>query len=199
MGAAESLDPRDESEAERDDRNLAELLQELRVAGLGVQVLFGFLLSLPFTTRFTQLSHGQRNLYLGSLVLAAVATALLLAPVAYHRLVFRRGQKERLVRAANVMAILGLAAVGLAVSAAVLLVTGYVVGGPAAALITVLVFCMFGGLWFAFPLAHRRLPGPGPCAQASRSIGQLMQRGPPRPRPSSPPGTVITSMPFSCR
>ena len=97
------------------------------------------------------------------------------------------------------MAILGLAAVGLAVSAAVLLVTGYVVGGLAAALITVLVFCMFGGLWFAFPLAHRRLPGPGPCAQASRSIGQLMQRGPPRPRPSSPPGTVITSMPFSCR
>ena len=130
MGAAESQDPRDESEAERDDRNLAELLQELRVAGLGVQVLFGFLLSLPFTTRFARLSHGQRNLYLGSLVLAAVATALLLAPVAYHRLVFRRGQKERLVRAANVMAILGLAAVGLAVSAAVLLVTGYVVCGP---------------------------------------------------------------------
>ncbi len=156
MGSAESPDPRGESEAQRDDRNLAELLQELRVAGLGVQVLFGFLLSLPFTARFTGLSHDQRNLYLGSLVLAAVATALLLAPVAYHRLVFRRGQKERLVRAASVFAILGLATVGLAVSAAVLLVTSYVVGGPAAALITVLVFCMFGGLWFAFPLARRR-------------------------------------------
>jgi hypothetical protein len=156
MGPSGSADPRDESEAERDDRNLAELLQELRVAGLGVQVLFGFLLSLPFTTRFTHLSHGQRNLYLASLVLSAVATALLLGPVAYHRLVFRRGQKEALVRVANVMAILGLATVGLAVSAAVLLVTGYVVGGLAAAVITALVFCMFGGLWFVLPLTRRR-------------------------------------------
>src|ERR1700735_3969030 len=101
-------DPRDESEAQRDDRNLAELLQELRVAGLGVQVLFGFLLSLPFTSRFEKLSHDQRQLYVTSLMLAAVSTALLLAPVAYHRLVFRRHQKERLVRAANIMAIGGL-------------------------------------------------------------------------------------------
>ena len=116
-----SPDPRDESEAQRDDRNLAELLQELRVAGLGVQVLFGFLLSLPFTNRFDKLGPAQRDLYLASLVLAAVATALLVGPVAYHRLVFRRRQKESLVRAASVMAIAGLAAVGLAVSAAVLL------------------------------------------------------------------------------
>src|SRR5580704_3592650 len=149
-------DDRDESEAERDDRNLAELLQELRVAGLGVQVLFGFLLSLPFTNRFTHLSPGQRNLYLATLVLAAVATALLLGPVAYHRLVFRQGQKERLVRAANVMAIAGLGTVGLAVSAAVLLVTDYVSSGLTAGLITAFVTIVFAGLWFAFPLAHRR-------------------------------------------
>jgi hypothetical protein len=156
MGPERSPDPRDESEAERDDRNLAELLQELRVVGLGVQVLFGFLLSLPFTTRFTRLSHDQRGLYVASLVLAAVATALLVGPVAYHRLVFRRGQKESLVRSASVMEILGLITVGLAVSAAVLLVTSYVVGNPAAALISVFVFCVFGILWFAFPLARRR-------------------------------------------
>ena len=156
MGSAVSPDPRHESEAERDDRNLAEILQELRVAGLGVQVLFGFLLSLPFTNRFTQLSHGQRGLYLASLVLAAAATALLLGPVAYHRLVFRRGQKEGLVQSANVMAILGLAAVGLAVSAAVLLVTSYVAGPVTAALTTAFVFCAFAGLWFAFPLTRRR-------------------------------------------
>ena len=155
MALAESPDPRDESEAERDDRNLAELLQELRVTGLGVQVLFGFLLSLPFTNRFTKLSQGQRDLYLATLVLAAVATALLLGPVAYHRLVFRRGQKERLVRAASVMAITGLATVGLAVSAAVLLVTGFVASPLPAALITAFVTCMFGALWFAFPLARR--------------------------------------------
>ena len=89
-------------------------------------------------------------------MLAAVATALLLGPVAYHRLVFRQGQKERLVRAASAMAIAGLATVGLAVSAAVLLVTGFVVGGLPAVLISVLVACMFGLLWFAFPLTRRR-------------------------------------------
>ncbi len=156
MQAAGSLDPRNESEAERDDRNLAELLQELRVTGLGVQVLFGFLLSLPFTTRFARLSHGQRDLYLATLVLSALATALLLGPVAYHRLVFRRGQKESLVRTASVMAIGGLAVVGLAVSAAVLLVTGFVASAVPAVLITVFVVCVFGTLWFAFPLARRR-------------------------------------------
>jgi uncharacterized protein DUF6328 len=152
----ESADPRDESTAERDDRNLAELLQELRVAGLGVQVLFGFLLSLPFTNRFARLSHGQRDLYLATLVLSALATALLLGPVAYHRLVFRRGQKEGLVRTASVMATAGLAVVGLAVSAAVLLVTSFVASGATAALITVVVVCVFGSLWFALPLARRR-------------------------------------------
>ncbi len=155
MSSAQSPDPRDESEAERDDRNLAELLQELRVAGLGVQVLFGFLLSLPFTTRFTRLTHGERGLYLTSLVLAALATALLVGPVAYHRLVFRRGQKERLVRFANVMAILGLAAVSLAVSAAVLLVAGYVAGPVTGGVITAVVFGAFAGLWLVFPLTRR--------------------------------------------
>src|SRR5947207_12901201 len=116
-GEAKSPDPRDESEEERADRNLLELLQELRVAGLGVQVLFGFMLSLPFTTRFAKLSQPQRELYLASLLLAAISTALLLGPVAYHRLVFRRHQEEVLVKDANIMALSGLAAVGLAISA----------------------------------------------------------------------------------
>jgi hypothetical protein len=138
------------------------LLQELRVAGLGVQVLFGFLLSLPFTNRFSKLSQGERELYLACLVLAAVATALLLGPVAYHRMVFRRGQKESLVRAASIMAIVGLAAVGLAVSAAVLLVTGYVTSALPAALITAFITCTFGTLWFVFPLARRRDRHRGP-------------------------------------
>ncbi len=146
----------DETEAERDDRNLIELLQELRVAGLGVQVLFGFLLSLPFTNRFVQLSHPQRGLYVLSLVLAAISTALLLGPVAYHRLVFRQHQKEQLVKDANIMAILGLAAVGLAVSAAVLLVLSYVTKGLPAVIITVFVVCLFAGLWFVLPMARRR-------------------------------------------
>jgi Family of unknown function (DUF6328) len=149
-------DPRDETEAQRDDRNLAELLQELRISGLGVQVLFGFLLALPFTVRFARLSQAQQDLYLASLVLCAVATALLLGPVAYHRVVFRRRQKEPLVRAASVMAILGLAAVGLAISAAVLLAASTVTTGLPAWLITVFVAVLFGGLWFVFPLVRHR-------------------------------------------
>lgn len=146
---------RQESEEQRDDRNLVELVQELRVVGLGVQVLFGFLLSLPFTNRFDRLDGGQRGLYLASLVMSAVATALLIGPVAYHRLVFRQGLKEPLVRFANVLAIAGLAAVGTAVLLAVLLVTDYVAGALTAALITAFVACMFGGLWFTIPLSRR--------------------------------------------
>jgi hypothetical protein len=148
-------EPRDESQEERDDRNLAELLQELRVAGLGVQILFAFLLSIPFTTKFSRLNTAQRDLYVTTLLLSALATALLLAPVAYHRLLFRRREKEHLVRASNVLAILGLAAVGLAVSATVALVLSYVAAGLPAVLITIIVVCMFGGLWFALPLMRR--------------------------------------------
>ena len=145
-----------ETEAERDDRNLADLLQELRVAGLGIQIIFGYLLALPFTSKFSALGPGQRALYLTTLLLAAVATALLLGPVAYHRLVFRRGMKEDLVRFANTMAILGLAAVSAAVLVAVLLVTDYVAGALPGALITGLLACMLAWLWFAVPLTRRQ-------------------------------------------
>jgi uncharacterized membrane protein len=149
-----------ETETERNDRNLVDLLQELRVAGLGVQVLFGFMLSLPFTTRFAKLGPAQRDLYVASLLLAAISTALLVAPVAYHRLVFRQHQKERLVKDANVMALGGLAAVGLAISAAVLLVVSYVDTGWPVVAITVFVVCLYAGLWFALPLIRRRSRSP---------------------------------------
>jgi len=151
-----SQDPRQESVAQRADRNIAELVQELRVVGLGVQVLFGFLLSLPFTMRFTKLDGVQRDLYLTSLVLAAVATTLLIGPVAYHRLVFRQGMKEQLVRFANALAIFGLAAVAGAVLIAVLFVTDFVAGAVAAGLITAVLGCMLAVLWFAVPLTQRR-------------------------------------------
>ena len=155
MGSGEVPDSRQETGQQRDDRNLGELIQELRVAGLGVQVLFGFLLSLPFTARFAQLSTAQRDLYLATVILAAAATILLAGPVAYHRLVFRRGMKERVVRFANLLAILGLSAVGAAVLAAVLLVTWYVGGPLAGGLITAVLGVMVGGLWFAVPLVSR--------------------------------------------
>jgi hypothetical protein len=144
-----------ESDADRSDRNLAELLQELRVAGVGVQVLTGFLLSLPFTTRFSRLNGGQQDLYLASLTLAVTATALLMAPVAYHRLLFHRGKRASLVRTANAMALGGLATVGLAICTAVALVSSYVAGEAGAVPITMVVACLFAGLWFAFPLSRR--------------------------------------------
>jgi Family of unknown function (DUF6328) len=153
--AADS-DLRQESAAERDDRNLAELLQELRVISIGVQVLFGALLSLPFTTRFDRLDGVQRDLYLASLVLAAVATTLLLSPVAYHRVVFRRGLKEGLVRFANVMALVGLAAVGGAILTAVAMVIDYVDGTLPAIVVTGVVAVLLVTLWFAVPVARRR-------------------------------------------
>jgi Family of unknown function (DUF6328) len=156
VGTREVTGPRQETEEQRNDRNLSELVQELRVAGLGVQVLFGFLLSLPFSTKFSQISTGLRDLYLTTVVLAAVAIVLLAGPVAYHRLVFRRGMKERLVRFANLLAILGLTAVGAAMLSAVLLVTWYVAGALAGGLITAVIGVMLGGLWFAVPLVSRR-------------------------------------------
>jgi hypothetical protein len=148
-------DPRHETPEQRDDRNLIELLQELRVAGLGVQVLFGFLLAIPFTTRFARLGPAQRDLYVTTLILTALATALLLGPVAYHRLVFRMRRKEELVRAANVMAIAGLVTVALAVTAAMALVLSYVTPGLPAVVITAAALAVFASLWFAYPLSRR--------------------------------------------
>jgi hypothetical protein len=151
---------RNETEEERDDRNMAELLQELRVAGLGVQVLFGFLLALPFSVRFVKLSAEQRHLYVTTLLLAAASTALLCGPVAYHRLVFRRHEKGQLLRATNVMALAGLATVGLAVSAAVLLVVSFVNAGAPVPIIAAATVSAFVLLWLVFPLTQRHRAPP---------------------------------------
>jgi hypothetical protein len=132
-----------------------ELLQELRVAGLGVQVLFGFLLSLPFSVRFPNLDQAQRALYVASLTMSALSTALLCAPVAYHRTVFRRHQKSRLLRMANAMALLGLITVAMAISTAVLLVISFIERGVLVVLISAVVVVSFAVLWFALPLSSR--------------------------------------------
>lgn len=148
-------DPRNETEAQRDDRNMMELLNELRVAALGVQVLFGFLLSLPFTKRFVMLGPVQRDIFVADLLLCILATAMLLAPVAYHRVVFRRGLKESVVKNTSAMALAGLICVGLALTAAVVLVVSFVLSGASAVIIGILVICLFAMLWFVFPLAKR--------------------------------------------
>src|SRR5690349_23693414 len=99
---------RRETDEERADRNLSDLLQELRVALPGVQVLFAFLLTVPFTNRFDQLSGVEEKLYFGVLICTALATVLLTAPTVGHRILFRRQQKEYLVTVANNLSLVGL-------------------------------------------------------------------------------------------
>jgi hypothetical protein len=145
-----------ETPEQRDDRNLVDLLQELRVATLGVQVLFGFLLGLPFTVRFSHLHAWQRWLYVAVMMLSSTSVILLVAPVAYHRLLFRRHQLGYLLRAANVLAVGGMITVALAVSGAVLLVTSYVEPGMPAVVLAAIVGALFAGLWFALPVGRRK-------------------------------------------
>jgi O-antigen/teichoic acid export membrane protein len=145
----------DESEAERNNRNLSDLLQELRVAGLGVQVLFGFLLGLPFTVRFSRLDGLGRTLYQVSLLGAAVATAHLVSPVAYHRWIFRRHEKGRLLRYANVQAILGLAMVAVAACAAVWMTLLFVGLSSSEGLLAGATTGCFAALWFVIPIMDR--------------------------------------------
>ena len=162
-----------ETETERHNRNLNDLLQELRVAGLGVQMLFGFLLALPFTVRFTRLDRTQIDLYKGSLLLAALSTALLVAPVVYHRWVFRRHEKARLLKFANVMAISGLACVALAINCAVWLVLTFVGEGFVVAACASIVTACFRGLLVRRPdLRAAELGGP--------SAGLIRVHRPPR-------------------
>ena len=146
---------RDETPEERADRNLGELLQELRVAGIGVQVLFGFLLSLPFTSRFRVLDADQITLYTVTIVVAAAAIACLITPVAFHRMEFRRHEKGRVVSVSHAVSIVGLAAVALALSGSVALVMTMVHDGVVVPAIVALVVGLFTGLWFVLPLATR--------------------------------------------
>jgi len=146
-----------ESERERLDRNLEQLMTELRVAMPGVQILFGFLLAVPFANRFDETTDFQRDVYLVSLVAAGVATAFLIAPTAYHRMTFRRGEKKHLVFTATRWTIVGLMALAVAMDAAILLVADFLFDASLAIVLTAGMGALFTGLWFVFPLA-RRLP-----------------------------------------
>src|SRR4051794_33462351 len=119
---------RPESEEERADRNLSDLLQELRVALPGVQVLFGFLLTVPFTQRFEDLTSFQQKLYFGVLIAVALATVLLVAPTAGHRILFRRQQKEYIVTISNRLALAGLSLLALAMCGAITLISDFLFG-----------------------------------------------------------------------
>ncbi len=147
---------RDETEAERLDRNYGELLQELRVAQVGVQILFAALLTVAFTQPFGSVSSLQRGTYVVTLLAAACATALLIGPVAFHRIVFRHSQKADLVRNAHRMALGGLACLLVAVVGVVLLVLEQVLGRDPAIWYGVAVGIVLLSVWFVLPLVSRR-------------------------------------------
>jgi Family of unknown function (DUF6328) len=147
---------RNETDEERLDRNLGELLQELRVALPGVQVLFAFLLAVPFQQNFTKISDFDKTMYFVTLLLTALSAALLIAPSAYHRLTFRYQQKHRLVFVSNRLAIAGLAVLALAMTCAILLVTNVLWGTVATTVVTTtLVLATFVVLWAVLPLKRR--------------------------------------------
>ncbi len=147
---------REETEEERLDRNLGELLQELRVALPGVQVLFAFLLAVPFQRNFAKASLFDEKVYFATLLLTAISAALLIAPSAYHRLTFRYQQKHRLVFIANRLTIAGLGCLALAMTCAIMLVTDFLFGNLATTVVTTaLVLTMFLVLWAMLPLRRR--------------------------------------------
>jgi Family of unknown function (DUF6328) len=143
------------AEHERLNRNFNELLQELRVAQAGVQILFAFLLTLPFTQRFGKLSSFERDVYLVTLVLATFATVFLVAPVIQHRLNFRRDLKTHIVWDAHHMAILGLTCLAGAIVAAVFLVVHFLFGTAMLIVVMALVVGLFLATWIGLPLARR--------------------------------------------
>jgi hypothetical protein len=157
--AAKGSEPskgRRETKWERADRNMGELLQELRVALPGVQILFAFLLTVPFAQGFTRLEPAQRDLYFGVLMATALSTALLIAPSAHHRLLFRQRDKEHLVTMSNRLTIAGLMVLAVAITGAVLLIADLIFQGAQVWIFTAIAALMFIFLWVVMPLLRRR-------------------------------------------
>ncbi len=147
---------RDETDTERLDRNLIELLQEVRVVQTGVQVLFAFLLTVPFSSRFDEITGFQRGAYFAALVGAAAASVLLIAPTAVHRVLFRMGQKAYMVEVSNRLALGGLVSTAVAMIAVMLLVSDVMFGTAIAVAITIVTAAAFIAVWAGLPLRRRR-------------------------------------------
>ncbi|WMF04456.1 DUF6328 family protein [Micromonospora robiginosa] len=144
-----------ESEKQRWQRNFADLLQELRVAQTGVQILFAFLLTLPFSNGFTRTTEFQRDVYIVALLAAAASAAMIISPVAFHRALFRQGRKPELVRFAHRMATGGLFFMLIAMVSAVLLVSDFVLDRPIAFLLSAVTGVWFLLFWAILPFARR--------------------------------------------
>lgn len=149
-------DGRDETEAERLDRNWTELLQELRVTQTGTQILTGFLLTIPFQQRFSALDNGQLAIYLVLVGFAVLATILALAPVSLHRALFRTGRKARIVRVSNRLLIAALACVGMTLTGTTSLIFDLVIGPVGGVVAGVVTFALCAASWLALPAVARR-------------------------------------------
>ena len=151
------------AEERKRDRQMIELLNELRVALPGVQILFAFLLTVPFTQRFPQLTDFQRDIFYVTLVSATISAACLIAPSAAHRLRFHQSEREWLIESANVLMIAGLSFLAIAIGAAFLLITDVLFDGARVWVYSVVVWVVIVGLWFVRPLArHARGASSGP-------------------------------------
>ncbi|WP_432832181.1 DUF6328 family protein [Dactylosporangium sp. CA-092794] len=146
---------RDETPDERFDRNWNELLQELRVAQTGVQFLFAFLLTLPFSARFDTVTAAQRATYIVTLLLTALASVCLIAPVSHHRILFRRGRKRQLVAASSNLAGIGLWFLWMSIVGAVFLVFQVVVGTSWAIAAGAAFVVAFVSVWYVYPTSRR--------------------------------------------
>jgi hypothetical protein len=146
---------RTETEQERLDRRLDQLLQELRVAMPGVQVLFAFLLAVPFQQRFGQVTDFQKNVYFVTLLAATAASALFIAPTAFHRLVFKARDKPFLIAISSKLAVAGLACLAVAMNGAVLLVTDVLFDSTTVTVTVAITASLYIGLWFVLGLVRR--------------------------------------------
>ena len=144
-----------EDDKERRDRELIELLNELRVVLPGVQVLFAFLLTVPFSNGFAKMTDLQRDVYFVAFITTTIATVLLIAPSTYHRIQFREGDKERMLFTANRLAIAGTVFLAVAVSASVFVITDILFHATWAAAITAVTAVFAFGMWYALPLYRR--------------------------------------------
>lgn len=144
-----------ETHHERVNRELIELLNELRVILPGVQVLFAFLLSLPFLYRFDQLTALQRDVYFVSFICAAAATALLITPSAYHRLRFRQHDKERMLFTSSRLVIVGTVFLAISLIGAIFVVTDVLYRSTFAAVVTAVMSGWFVWFWYGLPLSRR--------------------------------------------
>jgi hypothetical protein len=144
-----------ESEQDRWQRNFTDLLQELRVAQTGVQILFAFLLTIPFSTGFERTNAFQRDVYLVALLAAAGATAMIISPVAFHRALFRQGRKPELVRFGHRMATGGLAFMLVSMVSSVLLITDFLLDFWPAVVLSAIAAVFFLTFWAFLPFARR--------------------------------------------